>query len=83
MTKQELNDRAREILNSGASRNMRNNMILANTEDLSRILGITLRQVQRRYGMWDTYTLEVVKSTDTGYLLRFTGGQGIRMECTQ
>lgn len=79
MTRTELNKRAKEILESEVPRNRRNNMVLASTEDLSRIFDITLAQVQERYGHWDQYTLEVVEKTDTGYLLRFPGGQECKM----
>lgn len=79
MTKAELDDRAKAILKSDVPRSLRNNMVLANTEDLSRILGITLSEVQEKYGRWDTYTLEVVKETESGYLLRFPDKQEIRM----
>lgn len=79
MTKPELDDRAMAILKSDVPRSLRNNMVLANTEDLSRILGMTLREVQEKYGRWDTYTLEVVKETKSGYLLRYPDGQEIRM----
>lgn len=79
MTKLELDKRARLILDSETPRSLRNNMVLVSTEDLSRILGLTLREVQKRYGHWDIYALEVVGRSTNGYWLRFPGGQEIEM----
>ena len=80
MTREDLNNVAQDILNSGVPRNLRNNMVLASNEDLSRILGMTLREVQKKYGHWDQYTLEVVEKIECGYLIRFPEGQEIKMK---
>lgn len=80
MTKIELDRRVREILSSKVPRTQRNNMVLANTEDVSRILGKTLREVQHQYGRWDTYTLEVKGMTSRGYEVLFPDGQKLLLD---
>ena len=80
MTKVELDKKAKAILESKVPRNLRSNMVLAGVEDLSRILGISLREVQVIYGRWDSYTLEVVRGAKKSYLLRFPEGQEVRIK---
>lgn len=81
MNKQELDKKAKSILKSKWPREIRNNKVLATTDDLSVILGLdSLRDVQKRFGVWDIYTVEVVSRDKDGYLLRFHNGQEVKMK---